>query len=212
MSSMSGWQIAVIGMLSAAAGRSSPARARGIRYLLVGLGVAGILGAATAAAQLVAQIQAAPVQHLANADDDPTVERGKRIYRTQCAACHGRNLQGQPLWQLNDEHAAQRAPAHDETGHTWQHSDEAIFEKVKYGRFDAARTDLVSYMPAFRDLLSDADILAVMAFIKRRWPLGLRVSQAMLNPNYAGMPPDADRVEWRLPPTCVGGMRRASSP
>ena len=115
-------------------------------------------------------------------------------------------------WQLNDDHAARRAPAHDETGHTWQHSDEAIFEKVKYGRFDAARTDLVSYMPAFRDSLNDADILAVMAFIKRRWPLGLRVSQAMLNPNYAGMPPDADRVEWRLPPTCMGGVRRASSP
>jgi hypothetical protein len=71
------------------------------------------------------------------------------------------------------------------------------------------RIDLVSYIPAFRDLLSDADILAVMAFIKRRWPLGLRVSQAMLNPNDAGMPPDADRVEWRLPPTCIGGMRRA---
>ena len=134
--------------------------------------------------------------------------------RSQCAVSRasGCGASACSCPQLRDEHAARRAPAHDETGHTWQHSDEAIFEKVKYGRFDAARTNLVSYMPAFRDSLNDADILAVMAFIKRRWPLGLRVSQAMLNPNYAGMPPDADRVEWRLPPTCMGGVRRASSP
>jgi hypothetical protein len=114
-----------------------------MKYLLLGLGLAGILGVA-AASRFAAHILAASVPHFANADDAPTVERGKRIYRTQCAACHGRRLQGQPLWQLNDEHAARRAPAHDETGHTWQHSDEALFQKVRYGKFDAARTDIVS--------------------------------------------------------------------
>ncbi len=57
-------------------------------------------------------------------------------------------------------------------------------------------------MPAFKDTVEDRDILAVIAFIKARWPLGLRVSQALLNPDQTGMPKGAETVEWRLPPTC----------
>jgi hypothetical protein len=76
-----------------------------------------------------------------------------------------------------------RAPAPDESGHTWQHSDEALFHMSKYGRFDATPADAVSFMPAFKDILTDADILSVIAFIKRRWPLGLRVNaRAPLRP------------------------------
>ena len=154
-----------------------------------------------------------PLLHVAPAEDNASVELGKHLYRVHCASCHGRYLQGQPLWQVNDKDAARRAPAHDESGHTWQHSDESLFHMTKYGRFDATPADAVSFMPAFKDVLTDADILSVIAFIKRRWPLGLRVSQAMLNPGQAGMAPDASRVAWRLPPTCSATLvRRTSSP
>ena len=121
----------------------------------------------------------------------------------RCASCHGRNLQGQPLWQLKDEFAGRRAPAHDETGHTWQHSDEDIFYMIKYGRFPSAPAGDVSFMPAFRDVLDDRDIIAATAFIKARWPTALRVSQAMLNPGRAGMPQRADQTEWRFPPSLL---------
>jgi hypothetical protein len=47
-----------------------------------------------------------------------------------------------------------------------------------------------------------------MPAIKARWPLGLRVSQAMLNPGFAGMPADANDVERRLPPNCNLLLRR----
>lgn len=171
------------------------------------LGAAALAAAAAAAAlaagALVHPPAAARVQHLANADDDATALRGKAGYRRYCASCHGKSLQGQPLWQLIDAYVGRRAPAHDETGHTWQHSDEALFQMTKYGRFPDWPADVVSRMPGFEKVLSDGDILDIIAFIKRRWPLGLRVSQAMLNPGYAGMPPDAYRVEWRLPPTCI---------
>jgi len=135
---------------------------------------------------------------------------GRRIYSSHCASCHGRYLQGQPLWQLVDDYAGRRAPAHDETGHTWQHSDEDIFDMTKYGRFASAPPRRISYMPAFSDQLSDRDILAVMAFIKARWPLGLRVAQAMLNPGHAGMPAGADKLEWKFPPTCKAVLRQAN--
>jgi mono/diheme cytochrome c family protein len=185
-----------------------------MRQPWLGLCIAAVTATAVGlAAFLVPYLAAAPVPILANADDNGTVELGKKLYRRHCARCHGRYLQGQALWQVNDEHAGRRAPAHDESGHTWQHSDVELFHITQYGRFAATPTDAISHMPAFRDVMTDADILAVIAFIKRRWPLGLRVSQAMLNPGQAGMPPDATRVAWKLPPTCMAtGVRRKSSP
>jgi mono/diheme cytochrome c family protein len=193
--------------------RSVPAVGRR-HWILAGMIVVGVAviaaGAVTVAGSLMMPLppdRASP--HFADADDADLVAAGRIVYTGNCASCHGRRLQGQPLWQLIDQYAGRRAPAHDETGHTWQHSDEAIFAMTKYGRFPGEPAARASFMPAFAGKLSDRDILAVSAFIKSRWPLGLRVSQAMLNPGFAGMPRDADQVEWRLPPTCNAVLRRA---
>jgi S-disulfanyl-L-cysteine oxidoreductase SoxD len=150
-------------------------------------------------------------EHLADADDAAAVNAGRPMYQRYCASCHGRYLQGQPLWQLIDANTGRRAPAQDASGHTWQHADAAIFHITKYGRFATTPADQASAMPAFADRLGDDQILAVIAFIKARWPLGLRVSQALLNPGHAGMPAGADAVDWRLPPTCNTVLRRASA-
>ena len=166
---------------------------------------------AAAALMLVVLLQghaAATDALFADATDTPLTTLGKRVYADYCASCHGRNLQGQSLWQLDDKFAGRRAPAHDETGHTWQHADEDLVHKTKYGRFAAEPADPIPAMPAFAAILDDHQILAALAFIKARWPLGLRVSQAMLNPGLAGMPTDANDVEWRLPPNCNALLRR----
>lgn len=173
------------------------------------LSLAAVLGAVSLALWLALPHSTASGMHLADANDAAAVAQGKQVYKRYCASCHGHSLRGQPLWQLMDEFAGRRAPAHDETGHTWQHADEDLFHMTKYGRFAETPPDYHSYMPAFGHVLSDQDILAVIAFIKARWPLGLRVSQAMLNPGYAGMPPQADQVEWKLPPTCIMSIWRS---
>jgi len=64
-------------------------------------------------------------------------------------------------------------------------------------------------MPAYEPHFSDDEILAVIAFIKAQWPLSLRVSQALLNPGYEGMPASADTVDWKLPPKCLAAVQRA---
>ena len=133
---------------------------------------------------------------------------GGDLYRFYCASCHGRRLQGQALWQLRDQYEGRRAPPHDSTGHTWQHADDDLFAMTKYGRFPQAPKDVVSFMPAFEKSLSDDDIIAVLAFIKSRWPTGIRASQSMLNPGFKGMPKDADKVEWTLPPNCTASFQR----
>jgi mono/diheme cytochrome c family protein len=146
----------------------------------------------------------------ADTSNAPLVTFGKQVYINHCASCHGKMLQGQPLWQLNDQFAGRRAPAHDETGHTWRHSDDELFHKTKFGRFTSEPTARGSAMPAFAATLTDRQILGVLAYIKSRWPLGMRVAQAMLNPDFAGVPADIDMADWRLPPSCETFKRHAT--
>jgi mono/diheme cytochrome c family protein len=164
--------------------------------------------AAAAALSFVVARAASPPMHFADADSAALVLQGKQVYRAQCASCHGRNLEGQFLWQLQDEYAHRRAPAHDASGHTWMHSDEDLFYMTKFGRFPGVTKSLHSYMPAFEHRLSDREILAALGFIKANWPTGIRVSQSMLNPHFWGLPKDAGKVAWTLPPTCSASYKR----
>jgi mono/diheme cytochrome c family protein len=179
-----------------------------MRRKSIGILIAAVLGLFCLAGGLALNGLGSGGAHFADADDAAVVKRGKVIYIGRCASCHGRNLQGQPLWQLTDEFAGRRAPAHDETGHTWQHSDEDLFYMTKYGSFPSPAAGVSSYMPAFGNVLDDRDIVAVMAFIKARWPIALRVSQAMLNPGRAGMPQRADQADWRFPLYSCSAARR----
>jgi len=183
----------------------------GVRGLWLGCAVAALLAASAVAAALALRAPAAPRLHFADAENAAAVLEGKRLYASHCAGCHGRKLQGQLLWQVQDEFAGRRAPAHDQTGHTWQHADEDLFAMTKFGRFATTPAAAKSYMPAYAQNLSDDQILATIAYIKATWPLGLRVSQALLNPDYAGMPRNADTVAWRLPPTCQAALQRAGT-
>lgn len=183
----------------------------GTRTLVFAGGAATFLAVTAVAAAFVLRAPAAASVHFADAENTDAVQQGKKLYASRCAGCHGRKLQGQLLWQVQDEYAGRRAPAHDQTGHTWQHSDEDLFAMVKFGRFRTTPASVKSYMPAYADNLSDDHILATLAYIKATWPLGLRVSQALLNPGYAGMPRNADAVEWRLPPTCQAALQRAGT-
>jgi mono/diheme cytochrome c family protein len=183
----------------------------GVRGLWLGGAAVAMLAASAVATVLVLRTQAAPRGHFADAENAGTVLEGKKLYASHCANCHGRRLQGQLLWQVRDEFAGRRAPAHDQTGHTWQHSDEDLFAMTKFGRFPATPATVKSYMPAYAQNLGDEQILATIAYVKATWPLGLRVSQALLNPGYAGMPRNAEAVEWRLPPTCQAALQRAGT-
>lgn len=183
---------------------------KAVRWLMFGCGVTA-LAAATAGAALALRTVTAPRAHFADANNAALVKDGKQIYARVCASCHGRRLQGQLLWQVRDQFAGRRAPAHDQSGHTWQHSDEELFYITKSGRFSTTPPTAKSYMPAYGQNLSDDQILATIAYIKATWPLGLRVSQALLNPGYEGMPQNASTVEWRLPPTCQAALQRAGT-
>ena len=113
--------------------------------------------------------------------DRALVSLGERAYVAQCASCHGRNLEGQPNWRQRLPDGTLPAPPHDETGHTWHHSDKVLFDITKYGGQQGMRTGFKSAMPGFADKLSDREINAVLAYIKSRWPEPVQQRQALIN-------------------------------
>ena len=97
---------------------------------------------------------------------------GEDVYALQCASCHGVNLEGQPEWKFQNDDGAFRAPPHDESGHTWHHGDPTLLEAIYAGGARFADMDIggTSDMPPFGEILSDAEIRAVLAYIKSSWP------------------------------------------
>ncbi|WP_368647279.1 cytochrome c [Castellaniella ginsengisoli] len=104
--------------------------------------------------------------------DHMLVVKGKAIYTNNCAACHGEALQGQPNWRQRLPNGRLPAPPHDKTGHTWHHPDAMLFDMVKNGLVPGktAPPGYESDMPAYAGMLTDEEIVAVLAYIKSDWP------------------------------------------
>ena len=98
------------------------------------------------------------------------IEQGRQIYADQCASCHGADLEGQPDWKTPLPSGRLPAPPHDAGGHTWHHPDDILFRIVREGTAAIVGGGYESDMPGFADLLSDAEIRAVLAYIKSTWP------------------------------------------
>lgn len=120
-------------------------------------------------------------------DNLKIVQAGEVVYRSHCASCHGRYLEGAPDWRKRDANGFLPAPPHDESGHTWHHADDLLFEITKYGpRVVIGDPQYKTLMPAFQYQLSDNDIVAVLSFIKNSWPQEQRSWQEQMNDNDPG--------------------------
>lgn len=102
--------------------------------------------------------------------DGEAVALGKTIYDAQCASCHGFWLEGEANWRERDAEGYLPAPPHDESGHTWHHPDELLVRITTLGTEAIVGGDYRSNMAGFGDVLSDDEILAVLAYIKSTWP------------------------------------------
>lgn len=128
----------------------------------------------------------APSMALASGDKPPAeslqqLVTGARIYAENCAACHGAKLEGQPNWRQLNENGRLPAPPHNAKGHTWHHDDNTLFGITKLGTKEFTGLDVESDMPAFKDVLSDEEIWAVLAYIKSKWPERIRRQQEAIN-------------------------------
>ena len=115
-------------------------------------------------------------------DDAAVTALGQQVYTAQCAACHGARLEGQSNWRERGPDGRLPAPPHDASGHTWHHPDELLFRITKHGVAKAANLkDYASAMPAYDGVLSDAEIVAALSWIKAQWPADIRARHDELN-------------------------------
>ena len=103
-------------------------------------------------------------------NDLSLIKLGQNIYSENCASCHGAKLEGQKDWMFRLPDGLMPAPPHDETGHTWHHSDKYLFMITKYGIEDIIGQKYPNNMPAYKDILSDKEIISVLSYIKSTWP------------------------------------------
>jgi len=114
-------------------------------------------------------------------DNSSLIAMGKSIYASQCAACHGANLEGQANWRERKPNGRMPAPPQDETGHTWHHDDATLFNLTKYGLSALVGSRVETDMPAYDGVLSDEQIRASLAYIKSRWPQEIQRRHSEMN-------------------------------
>jgi mono/diheme cytochrome c family protein len=106
--------------------------------------------------------------------DAALVAEGEAIYAEHCANCHGAALEGQADWRQRNADGRLPAPPHDASGHTWHHSAEQLFALTKQGPAALVGQGYQSDMPAYEGVLGDREIVAVLSYIKSRWPAEIR--------------------------------------
>ena len=116
-----------------------------------------------------------------NPDDKVTILSGKSVYVQNCASCHGVKLEGQKDWMSRLPDGLMPAPPHDETGHTWHHSDKYLFMITKYGIVDIIGQIYTNNMPAYKNILSDEEIISVLSYIKSTWPNKIKKIHDQIN-------------------------------
>lgn len=98
------------------------------------------------------------------------LQLGEDLYLRHCASCHGVELEGEPDWRQRGPDGRLPAPPHDASGHTWHHPDSMLFEVTRDGMVPPyAPEGYQSDMPGFGDRLDDAEIVAIIEYIKHQW-------------------------------------------
>ena len=92
------------------------------------------------------------------------IELGERVYKQYCAACHGSRAEATPNWQQRYSNGMFPAPPLNGTAHTWHHSFQVLAEQIKSGSFGG-----LGNMPPFRDILTNEEIVGVLAWIQNLW-------------------------------------------
>lgn len=125
---------------------------------------------ATVAATIFIAACGGPAEPGIDPRDSVRVSRGADLYRSHCAHCHGKQLEGQPDWRRRGPNGRLPAPPHDASGHTWHHPDRLLLDITREGMHPPwAPEGYASDMPAFAGTLSDDEIRAVLSYIQSTW-------------------------------------------
>jgi mono/diheme cytochrome c family protein len=105
------------------------------------------------------------------ATEQQSPEQGASIYAENCQVCHGDAATG--------SQATLGAPTHGPEGHTWHHADGQLVQII-FGKLDFPGKT----MPSFEGVLSQRDVLDVLAYLKSNWPAEQLEFQAEVSKNW----------------------------
>ena len=108
-----------------------------------------------------AVVSSAPVR----VTDAGQLARGAKIYKDNCAVCHGGQAQGAANWQKPGADGKYPAPPLDGSAHAWHHPYAQLKQTIQEGTLK-----LGGSMPAWKGKLSEADSEAVIAWFQSTWP------------------------------------------
>ena len=91
---------------------------------------------------------------------------GEQVFTKNCQECHGVGAAGTVReWQKRLPDGTLPAPPLNGTAHAWHHNDKVLLRTVNNGGIPLGGT-----MPPFKDVLSEEEKIAVLAYIKNLWP------------------------------------------
>ncbi len=93
------------------------------------------------------------------------VVSGAELFKVNCAICHGFHAQGAKDWQKSGADGKFPAPPLNSTGHGWHHPLPILFSVIKNGSPGGQGN-----MPAWRDKLTESQILNAVAWFQSLWP------------------------------------------
>ncbi len=92
------------------------------------------------------------------------VTQGAKVFQENCASCHGKTGGGAPNWKQMGKDGKYPPPPLNGTGHAWHHPLNMLFYTVKNGSPGGQGN-----MPAWKDKLTDDEIVAAIAWFQSRW-------------------------------------------
>ena len=116
------------------------------------------------------------LEHQNNTDtwySQAQVQEGESLYLDHCASCHGAQAEGAANWTQTDAEGKRPAPPLNGSGHAWHHSLADLTQTVTQGR---------GTMPAWKDTLTEEEIMAILASVQSRWPTTIYTAWSKANP------------------------------
>lgn len=93
------------------------------------------------------------------------VEKGKFVFNTNCAICHGSEAAGTADWRKPLVDGRYPPPPLNGTAHAWHHPLDSLRRQIKQGG-----AKLGGWMPAFGGTLSDEQVDDAIAYFQSLWP------------------------------------------
>jgi len=110
-------------------------------------------------------ISASAVPNSQSDFDFATVVLGGKLYKKNCASCHGENAEGSANWRKRKPDGKLLPPPLNGSGHTWHHAKSLLVSIITKGTVIQG-----GEMPAWENKLSQQEIEAVILWAQSKWP------------------------------------------